>query len=174
MKKNNIGLFLIVLIMILLSSCNNSSGHPSNDIQDWVGYYESVMSTKFDDSLPDSDVSPNTNKTVIYSLSIYQEKNQYFADFTAEGWLTYYKVKATVVGESNKISIIYDSYIDGVNSFTIADPVPGDVLYKMIKIDNRVETSWSWPNENGLTDSFEKKKKTFISTSLFSENAERN
>ena len=94
-------------------------------------------------------------QTVIHELSIYKESDQYYAIFTVEGWLTYYKIKAQVIGDSDHISILYDSHEDGVNAFTKEDPVKESVLFKLIKVDNELKTEWIWPSPDWPADAFQ-------------------
>lgn len=139
---------LLLLLLVLSVGCFRSESRPlfqssdnsnlSEDLGSWLGEYEYVYT---------SDNS-ETSKAVCYQLSIEMNEDQYFAVFVVEGWQTYYKAQATVEGNSDIITVAFDSYLDS-NGWTFADSSTasqnrfenGDILFILERTDSGITTS---------------------------------
>lgn len=110
------------------TSSKDSSRHKTDTTQlsSWEGCYEYY-----------EFFEPNINMQ--YHIDIYQNDSSYYADVEILGFQTDKKLLCTVVGDENRINIIYAETVkpEMYNTFK-----PGDILLAFQQNDTGLETEW--------------------------------
>lgn len=126
MLRNNVPVFVC---MILLCSCSktNTFVHCSN----WIGDY-----AFHEDPVP---TATGINKIMEWELTVSQTQNSdtCFGTLEITGLTTYIKLLTTLSGDSSRVDVVYNKYLDGSHDFK-----PGDVLFSLHKDSNQIVTSW--------------------------------
>jgi hypothetical protein len=117
----------IVLLVILLScSKSNTFIHCS----DWVGDY-----SYHEDPIP---TATGINKIMEWELSVTQQRDTCWGTLEITGLTTYIKLLTTLSGDSSKVDVVYNSYLDGSEDYK-----PGEVLFSLSRDSNKIITTWS-------------------------------
>lgn len=120
----------ICLLIILLYSCSktNTFVHCSN----WVGDY-----AFHEDPVP---TATGINKIMEWELTVAQDQKNdtCFGTLEITGLTTYIKLLTTLSGDSSRVDVVYNKYLDGSHEFK-----PGDVLFSMHKDSNHIVTTWN-------------------------------
>lgn len=98
----------------------------SFDLQSWIGDYSY------------SEYSP-PDENMFYSISIYRENEDYYADITIDGFQTMNHLRTKVIGDEKYIDFVFDKYLPD-NTF---EPYSnGDVLLSFNKDKSELNTIW--------------------------------
>ena len=120
----------VCLLIILLYSCSktNTFVHCS----DWVGDY-----AFHEDPVP---TETGINKIMQWELTVSQEQKNdtCFGTLEITGLTTYMKLLTTLSGDSSRVDVVYNKYLDGSHDFK-----PGDVLFSLHKDSNHIVTTWN-------------------------------
>ena len=143
----------VFVCMILLCSCSKTNNfiHCSN----WVGDY-----AFHEDPVP---TATGINKIMEWELTVSQtqQNDTCFGTLEITGLTTYIKLLTTLSGDSSRVDVVYNKYLDGSHDFK-----PGDVLFSLHKDSNQIVTTWNQlqpmlednPNAEGACFKLLKKK----------------
>ena len=128
MKRSILITVSVSLCLIVLHSCSKSNSfiHCSN----WVGDY-----AYHEDPVP---TATGINKIMQWELSVSQQNDTCWGTLEITGLTTYIKLLTTISGDSSKVDVIYNKYLDGSEDFN-----PGDVLFSLSKDSSKIITTWS-------------------------------
>lgn len=98
----------------------------SSSLESWVGGYT------FSEFVP-----PDENK--LYTVSIYKENGNYYANISIDGFQTIERLRAKVNGDANYINLVFDKYLPDnlFGSYNVGD---GLVTFKKTNTD--INTYW--------------------------------
>lgn len=120
----------VFVLIILLCSCSktNTFVHCS----DWVGDY-----AFHEDPVP---TATGINKIMEWELTVSQEQKNdtCFGTLEITGLTTYIKLLTTLSGDSSRVDVVYNKYLDGSHDFK-----PGDILFSLHKDSNHIVTTWN-------------------------------
>lgn len=120
----------VFVLVTLLYSCSktNTFVHCS----DWVGDY-----AFHEDPVP---TATGINKIMEWELTVSQEQKNdtCFGTLEITGLTTYIKLLTTLSGDSSRVDVVYNKYLDGSHDFK-----PGDVLFSLHKDSNHIVTTWN-------------------------------
>jgi len=118
----------VPLLLIILFSCSktNTFIHCS----DWVGDY-----SFHEDPVP---TATGINKIMEWELSVSQQNDTCWGTLEITGLTTYIKLLTTLSGDSSRVDVLYNKYLDGSEDFK-----PGDVLFSLSKDSNNIITTWN-------------------------------
>jgi hypothetical protein len=120
----------VFVCTILLCSCSktNTFVHCSN----WIGDY-----AFHEDPVP---TATGINKIMEWELTVSQTQNSdtCFGTLEITGLTTYIKLLTTLSGDSSRVDVVYNKYLDGSHDFK-----PGDVLFSLHKDSNQIVTTWN-------------------------------
>jgi hypothetical protein len=120
----------VFVCTILLYSCSktNTFVHCSN----WIGDY-----AFHEDPVP---TATGINKIMEWELTVSQTQNSdtCFGTLEITGLTTYIKLLTTLSGDSSRVDVVYNKYLDGSHDFK-----PGDVLFSLHKDSNQIVTTWN-------------------------------
>jgi hypothetical protein len=122
--KKTVPIFLLVIL--LSCSKSNSFIHCTN----WVGDY-----AYHEDPVP---TATGINKIMEWELSVSQQNDTCWGTLEITGLTTYIKLLTTLSGDSSKVDVIYNKYLDGSTEFN-----PGDVLFSLSKDSSKIITTWN-------------------------------
>ncbi len=108
------------------SQGNTGDGIDEDSLESWVGDYS------YTEYAP-----PDQN--MFYSLIIYEENHDYYADIYIDGFQTAKRLRAKVAGNGLSVDLIFDSYLPD-SMFDIYEE--GDILLSFTKSGSRFLTSW--------------------------------
>jgi hypothetical protein len=120
----------VFVLMILLCSCSktNTFVHCTN----WVGDY----------AFHEAPVPTETgiNKIMEWELTVSkaQQGDTCFGTLEITGLTTYMKLLTTLSGDSSRVDVVYNKYLDGSHDFK-----PGDVLFSLHRDSNQIVTTWN-------------------------------
>jgi hypothetical protein len=117
-----------ILLLFLLFSCSKTNTFIH--CTDWVGDY-----TYYEDPVP---TSTGINKIMQWEMSVSQQRDTCWGTLEITGLTTYIKILTTLSGDSSKVDVIYNKYLDGSEDFN-----PGDVLFSLSKDSNKIITTWN-------------------------------
>lgn len=128
-KKRSFYLFIfLITLSIYIIGCQFKK---NKSMDTWVGEY------KFSEC--DSQIDAVT-MIMDYNISIYEEKQKYYADIVVIGQTTNTAIKAEVEGDEKEISLVFQSYLPehviGVNA------EQGDVLLRLRQENSDLYTYW--------------------------------
>jgi hypothetical protein len=118
------------MLLYLLCSCSktNTFVHCTN----WVGDY----------AFHEAPVPTETgiNKIMEWELTVSQAQqgDTCFGTLEITGLTTYMKLLTTLSGDSSRVDVVYNKYLDGSHDFK-----PGDVLFSLHKDSNHIVTTWN-------------------------------
>jgi hypothetical protein len=119
-------LFALLLLFTLFScSKSNSFGHCTN----WVGdysYHELPVPT-----------ATGINKIMEWELSVSKQNDTCWGTLEITGLTTYIKLLTTLSGDSSRVDVTYNKYLDGSQDFK-----PGEVLFSLSKDGSYLITGW--------------------------------
>jgi hypothetical protein len=118
----------VFVLMILLYSCSKTNTYIH--CTDWVGDY-----AFHEDPVP---TVTGINKIMEWELSVSQQSDTCFGTLEITGLTTYVKLLTTLSGDSSRVDVVYNKYIDGTHDFK-----PGDVLFSLRKDSNQIITTWN-------------------------------
>ena len=127
MKKVRAVVLCVVLCLFCIS-CTNVSNQ--SNLSEWVGKYEysAVISL----------ANPSAPLGEVYNVTIYQEKEECFAQIDADGWMLYIRAKAQVRGDKNSIELVFlENTEKAMQLFQ-----KGDVIIKFIRDGENIITNW--------------------------------
>jgi hypothetical protein len=118
----------VALLLTILFSCSKSNTfiHCS----DWVGDY-----SYHEDPVP---TSTGIDKIMQWELSVSRQHDTCWGTLEITGLTTYIKLLTTLSGDSSRVDVLYNSYLDGSEDFK-----PGDVLFTLSKDSNTIITTWN-------------------------------
>lgn len=117
-----------VFLLFTLLSCSKTNTFIH--CTDWVGDY-----AFHEDPVP---TATGINKIMEWELSVSQQSDTCFGTLEISGLTTYIKLLTTLSGDSSRVDIVYNKYLDGSHEFK-----PGDVLFSLRKDSNRIITTWN-------------------------------
>ena len=118
----------VLVLMILLYSCSKTNTFIH--CTDWVGDY-----AFHEDPVP---TATGINKIMEWELSVSQKSDTCFGTLEITGLTTYVKLLTTLSGDSSRVDVVYNKYLDGTHDFK-----PGDVLFSLRKDSNQIITTWN-------------------------------
>lgn len=118
----------VLLLLFVLHSCSKTNTFIH--CTDWVGDY-----TYYEDPVP---TSTGINKIMQWEMSVSQQRDTCWGTLEITGLTTYIKILTTLSGDSSKVDVIYNKYLDGSEDFN-----PGDVLFSLSKDSNKIITTWN-------------------------------
>ena len=80
---------------------------------------------------------PNIN--MFYGIGVFKEQSNYFVNIYIDGFQTITRIKAKVVGDKDKIDLVFDSYLPD-NRFETFHT--GDILVSFKRADSAILTDW--------------------------------
>jgi len=118
---------IVALLLFILYSCSksNSFGHCTN----WAGdysYHELPVPT-----------ATGINKIMEWEFSVSQQNDTCWGTLEITGLTTYIKLLTTISGDSSRVDVTYNKYLDGSMDFK-----PGEVLFSLYKEGSQVITQW--------------------------------
>jgi len=117
---------VFLLTMLLACSGNNTSSYCS----DWVGDY-----SYHEDPVP---TATGINKIMEWELSVSKQHDTCWGTLEITGLTTYIKLLTTLSGDSSRVDVVYNQYLDGSEAFK-----PGDVLFSLRRDSNKIITTWN-------------------------------
>jgi hypothetical protein len=78
------------------------------------------------------------NKIMQWELSVSQQNDTCWGTLEITGLTTYIKLLTTLSGDSSRVDVIYNKYLDGSEDFN-----PGEVLFSLGKDSNKITTTWN-------------------------------
>jgi hypothetical protein len=80
------------------------------------------------------------NKIMEWELTVSQAQqgDTCFGTLEITGLTTYMKLLTTLSGDSSRVDVVYNKYLDGSHDFK-----PGDVLFSLHKDSNHIVTTWN-------------------------------
>ena len=126
--KISVPIFLPFLLFVVFLSCTKSNTliHCS----DWVGDY-----SYHEDPVP---TATGINKIMEWELSVSQQHDTCWGTLEITGLTTYIKLLTTLSGDSSRVDVVYNQYLDGSEAFK-----PGDVLFSLRRDSNKIITTWN-------------------------------
>ncbi len=119
-------LFVLLLLFTLYScSKSNSFGHCTNWVVDY-SYHELPVPT-----------ATGINKIMEWELSVSQQNDTCWGTLEITGLTTYIKLLTTLSGDSSRVDVTYNKYLDGSQDFK-----PGEVLFSLSKDGSHLITDW--------------------------------
>ena len=117
-------LSIATIVILLLTSCETAT--TSKTLDSWQGtyYFEEVIPPHYG---------------CICNLEIRNEKSDYFAIISMDGWQTLTRLKASVQGSQDRIDIIFQEYLPE-NRFEFYEE--GDVLFSLYWDEGVLYTEW--------------------------------
>lgn len=119
---------LAVFSMLFLLSCSKTNTFIH--CTDWVGDY-----AFHEDPVP---TATGINKIMEWELSVSQNSDTCFGTLEITGLTTYIKLLTTLSGDSARVDVVYNKYLDGSQDFK-----PGDVLFSLHKDSSQIITTWN-------------------------------
>jgi hypothetical protein len=118
----------VPIFLVILSACSktNTFIHCST----WVGEY-----SYHEDPVP---TATGINKIMQWELSVLQKRDTCWGTLEITGLTTYVKLLTTLSGDSSRVDVVYNSYLDGSEDFK-----PGDVLFSLRRDSNSIITTWN-------------------------------
>ena len=142
----------ILFVLFIMSACSKSEsfGHCTT----WVGdysYHELPVPT-----------ATGINKIMEWELSVSQQNDTCWGTLEITGLTTYIKLLTILSGDSSRVNVIYNKYLDGSQEFK-----PGEVLFSLRKEGHNLITDWKsmqpmlveFPELEGICFSRLKKRK---------------
>lgn len=116
--------------MNLLCACSKTNTFIHCD--DWVGDY-----AFHEEPVP---TATGINKIMEWEFTVAQDQqaDTCFGTLEITGLTTYIKLLTTLSGDSSRVDVVYNKYLDGSHEFK-----PGDVLFSMYKDSNQIVTTWN-------------------------------
>ncbi|WP_373000353.1 DUF5991 domain-containing protein [Lutispora sp.] len=108
------------------NSENDRTEKDSATLESWVGNYI------FSEYAP-----PDQN--MFYTISIYKENNEYYAEINIDGFQTIARLMTKVSGNEKSIKLIFEKYLPD-NQFELYNE--GDILLSFEKSNSDIYTSW--------------------------------
>jgi hypothetical protein len=101
------------------------------------------------------------NRIMEWELSVFEQHDTCWGTLEITGLRTYIKLLTTLSGDSSKVDVVYNKYLDGSQDFR-----QGDVLFSLSKDSNKIMTAWNvlqpqlrdYSGEEGLCFRLKKKK----------------
>lgn len=118
---------LIFFLCILFVGCLKlDTRKDSAPLESWIGDYTF------------SEFSP-PDQNMFYSITIYKEDSNYYADIIIFGFQTLSELRATVLGEENSIKLVFEKYLPD----NMYEPYnKGDILLSFEKRNSLLYTTW--------------------------------
>jgi hypothetical protein len=118
----------VCLLLFILHACSKSNTfiHCTN----WVGEY-----SYYEDPVP---TATGINKIMQWELSVSQQNDTCWGTLEITGLTTYIKLLTTLSGDSSRVDVVYNKYLDGSEDFNA-----GDVLFSLSKDSNKIITTWN-------------------------------
>lgn len=128
MKRSLLIASFIIMCVFILIACSKSNSfiHCTN----WVGEY-----AYNEDPVP---TATGINKIMEWELSVTQQRDTCWGILEITGLTTYVKLLTTLSGDSSRVDVIYNRYLDGAEDFK-----PGDVLFSLSRDSSQLITSWN-------------------------------
>jgi len=124
---------LLIAVPVLLFLCSMYSCSKTNTFihcTNWVGDY-----SYHEDPVP---TATGINKIMEWELSVSQQHDTCWGTLEITGLTTYIKLLTILSGDSSKVDVVYNSYLDGSQDFK-----PGDVLFSLRRDSNTIITTWN-------------------------------
>ena len=132
-------LILLIMAFTILSGCTNrTNGYSSlenKDLSSWVGEY------MFTEDYYEPDYAP---MIMDYNVTIYSQKDDYFADIEIMGQTTAVSVRAKLYGDDEWISLIFLEYL--ANHVIGLSSKANSVLISFRKEESEIYTYWGGIN----------------------------
>jgi hypothetical protein len=142
--KRNVPLILsFIVLFFIVQACSTSNTGKNCAV--WAGEYSYK-----EDPVP---TATGINRIMEWELSVSQQRDTCWGLLEITGLTTYVKLLTTLSGDSSKVDVIYNKYLDGAEDFR-----PGDILFSLRRDSNNVITCWNtlqpkltdFPAEEGL------------------------
>jgi hypothetical protein len=152
MKRNLPWFVLFVFVLMLVCSCSKT--HTGKDCAGWVGDY-----SYHEDPVP---TATGINRIMEWELSVSYQRDTCWGILEITGLRTYVKLLTTLTGDSSRVDVVYNKYLDGSDEYR-----PGDVLFSLKKDSSKIITAWNtlqpmleeYPQEEGVCFTLKKKKR---------------
>jgi hypothetical protein len=118
----------VCLLLFMLHACSKSNTF--THCSDWVGNY-----SYHEDPVP---TATGINKIMQWELSVSQQNDTCWGTLEITGLTTYIKLLTTLSGDSSRVDVVYNKYLDGSEDFN-----PGEVLFSLGKDSNKIITAWN-------------------------------
>lgn len=152
---------LFLLIGLYIFICRNHS------LDSWIGDYYYI------ETFPHGQ-DENFNYFIAYEISIYKEDGQYYAKDENDGWFTQTRTLAEVIGNKNRIDIVFKETLPGDSLYGICERYDeGEVLVTLYYENGSIQTAWGvLRNEHPVfTDNLEEiKGEYFIKSDMNEKN----
>jgi hypothetical protein len=143
---------LLLLSIILFNACSKSNSFAH--CTDWVGDYSY-------NEIP-VPTATGINKIMEWDLTVSQQHDTCYGTLEITGLTTYIKLLTTLSGDSSKVDVVYNKYLDGSQDYK-----PGEILFSLTKEGSRIITNWKrlqpqlveFPEMKGICFDRLKKKK---------------
>ena len=121
-----------IVIVFLLAGCSSQVGN--DDLVIWIGEYGLFESTPH--------VNPDAPDMFwVYTIDIFKESDDYFANVYVDGFQTMKRIKAKVLGNSENIDLIFEEYLpEDQHYMDIIDK--GDKLLGFKRNNTDILTEW--------------------------------
>ena len=133
MKKNSLYPFavLVIIIAVLFIFVQQKLS-----LHAWVGEYS------YSESFPAGPPDNPTERygTVEYLISIFKTNNSYYAEIKNEGNQTNINILACIVGNGDKVELLFDSYLPNNTSGNFKK---NDLLLSFSRKGNELFTTWN-------------------------------
>lgn len=134
MKKILVSLIILICIAFILSS-PKFGGKKTMGLDFWIGKYSYTECFPND---PEQPSNPNI-PCIDYAVKIYKEEEEVYAEIINQGYQTNVHVLVKVIGDSQKIDLIFEKYLDIniLNNYSKEDLLLSFQVYK-----NQLYTTW--------------------------------
>lgn len=110
--------------------------HRNHSLDSWIGDYYYI------ETFPHGQ-DEDFNYFIGYEISIYKENGKYYAKDENDGWFTQTRTLAKVVGNKNRIDIIFMETLPGDSLYGICERYDeGEVLVTLYYENGNIQTAW--------------------------------
>lgn len=127
MKRSLLIAVSVLFGSFVIISCSKSSSFMH--CPTWVGDYSY-------NEVP-VPTATGINKIMEWQLSVSQQQDTCWGVLEINGLTTYIKLLTTLSGDSSRVNVVYNKYLDGSQDFK-----PGEVLFSLSKDSGKIITGW--------------------------------
>lgn len=120
----------IALIIFQFHFVSCSQINTTTNCAAWIGDYMYK-----EDPVP---TATGINRIMEWELSVSQQRDTCWGILEITGLTTYVKLLTTLSGDSAKVDVVYNKYLDGAEEFS-----KGDILFSLKRDSSRIITCWN-------------------------------
>lgn len=129
-------IILLLSVLFILLICILGGKTNGNNLESWVGTYEYV------ETFPHG-LDENFNYFIGYTINIYEENGEYYANIASNGWQICSESLARIEGNETSIDLVFIKTLPGDSSFGRSERYDKDsVLLSFTRKDEGIQTEW--------------------------------